>query len=91
MTDVGDIFRNGRTLGFTVVGEGLDAKVRSTRGLSSFNMSCDANVVIDGMQHQDINLVAPSSIAGIEIYRGAAGAPAEYDSSCGVVVIWTKR
>ncbi|MDB4886499.1 MAG: hypothetical protein JWN79_1937 [Gemmatimonadetes bacterium] len=89
--EAGDIFRNGRTLGFTVVGEGIDAKVRSTRGLASLAMTCNTNVVIDGMQHQDINIVASSSIAAIEVYRGAAGAPPEYDSACGAVISWTKR
>jgi hypothetical protein len=49
------------------------------------------NVVIDGMQHQDINLVSPEDIGMMEVYKGPAGAPMEYDSACGVVVIWTKR
>jgi phosphoribosylcarboxyaminoimidazole (NCAIR) mutase len=88
-SETSDIVRN--MLGFTLVGHGIDAKLRSTRGITSFSGPCDANVVIDGQQHQGINLISPQSIAGIEVYRGAAGAPLEYDSSCGVVVIWTKR
>jgi hypothetical protein len=42
----------------------------------------------------DINsLVQPHSVAGIEVYPRAAGAPAEFlpvSNTCGVVVIWTK-
>lgn len=91
VNSVGDIFRYGRILGFQVVGDGLDARVRSTRGVASFDMNCNANVVIDGMQHQEIDLVRPGDIAGIEVYRGASGAPPEYDSSCGVILVWTKR
>ena len=87
--ETSDLFRN--MLGFTIVGQGLDAKIRSARGLASLNLACDANIVIDGMQHQEINLIAPENIAAIEIYRGAAGAPPEYDSPCGAVIIWTRR
>lgn len=39
------------------------------------------------------NLVLPDEIAGLEVYVGAAGLPAEFsgsDSRCGAVVIWTK-
>lgn len=39
------------------------------------------------------NLVLPGEIAGLEVYVGAAGLPAEFsgsDSRCGAVVIWTK-
>jgi hypothetical protein len=59
--------------------------------MASLHGPCAANVVIDGMQHQDINLVRPQDVGAMEIYRGSAGAPVEYDSACGVIVIWTKR
>lgn len=39
------------------------------------------------------NLVLPGEIAGLEVYVGAGGLPAEFsgsDSRCGAVVIWTK-
>jgi hypothetical protein len=49
------------------------------------------NVVIDNMQHQDINWVQPSDIGAMEIYAGPAGAPVQYDRACGLIVIWTKR
>ncbi|HEY2067394.1 MAG TPA: TonB-dependent receptor, partial [Gemmatimonadaceae bacterium] len=80
-----------RDAGFYVQGDGLDAKVVSPRSMASLHGPCAANVVIDGMQHQDINLVRPQDVGAMEIYRGSAGAPVEYDSACGVIVIWTKR
>jgi outer membrane receptor for ferrienterochelin and colicin len=70
----------------------IDAKVVSTRGAMSISgAGCQVDVVIDGMPHQDINFVQPSDIGAMEVYRGPAGAPPQYDSACGVIVIWTKR
>jgi hypothetical protein len=85
-----DLFRT--IPGFRIQGFGLDAQVVSTRGAISFRQGgCPTNVVIDGIQHQEINLLDPSDIGAIEAYPGPAGAPMQYDSACGVVVIWTKR
>ena len=43
-----------------------------------------------GMSIND--MVDPSVVAGVEMYRGVAGRPAEYwGSSCGVVLIWLRR
>jgi 5-hydroxyisourate hydrolase-like protein (transthyretin family) len=78
--------------GFRIEGAGLDARVVSTRGAISFSQgSCATNVVIDGFQHQDINLISPADVGAVEAYPGPAGAPMQYDSACGVIVIWTKR
>jgi hypothetical protein len=47
----------------------------------------DTNVYID-------DLVNPSAVEGIEVYRGTATVPAEFmnsNSRCGVVAIWTRR
>jgi len=87
--ETSDLFR--MMPGFRVVGFGIDAHVVSTRGAVSFSGSCTPNIVIDGIQHQDINLINPDAIGAIEAYPGPAGAPMQYDSACGVVVIWTKR
>jgi hypothetical protein len=76
--------------GFQVIGGGFDTRVVSSRN-HRLRGSCDVNIVIDGFQHQDINLVSPQDIGALEAYSGPAGAPMEYDSSCGVVVLWTKR
>jgi hypothetical protein len=79
-------------MGLRVVGTGLDAKVYVQRGLSSIMLGpCPMNVVIDGFPHQDVNLVRPEEIGHIEVYKGPSSAPIEYESACGVVVIWTKR
>lgn len=40
------------------------------------------------------DVVSPSAVEGIEVYRGVSSVPAEFiapDSRCGTVVIWTKR
>jgi hypothetical protein len=70
---------------FRVVGNGPDAVVLNARG------GCRPNVVVDYMQFQDINLVPPSLIAGIEAYPTTNGAPAEFTNLCGVIRIWLKR
>jgi hypothetical protein len=88
-TETSDIVR--MLPGFRIVGSGLDTKIVSTRGPISFQRSeCEANVVIDGMQHQDINLLPPGDVGAMEVYSGAS-APMQYDSVCGVIVLWTKR
>ena len=77
--------------GFKVSGFGLDAKVLSARGVTTMNGRCEANIVIDGMPGQDINLIHPSSIGAMEIYRAGQPGPVQYDRGCGVIVIWSKR
>jgi hypothetical protein len=77
--------------GFRIIGSGIDARVVSSRGQISLRQGeCTANVVIDGMQHQDINLLPPADVGALEVYNGPS-APMQYDSACGVIVIWTKR
>ncbi len=87
--ETSDLFR--MMPGFRVEGSGIDAHLVSTRGAISITGRCAPNIVIDGIQHQDINLINPDAIGAIEAYPGPAGAPMQYDSACGVVVIWTKR
>jgi hypothetical protein len=70
---------------FRVVGDGPDAKIVNARG------GCRPNVVVDYMQFQEINLIPPSLIAGIEAYPTTNGAPAEFTNLCGVIRIWVKR
>ena len=64
--------------------------------------NCPARFFIDGnsvaLQGMSIDeLVSPSDVEGIEIYKGMSSVPSEFsgrsindDSRCGVVAIWTK-
>jgi hypothetical protein len=86
-----DLFR--MLPGFRVSGFGLDAVVASSRGATSITGGqCAANIVIDGMPNQEINLISPFDIGAMEIYRPGEPAPVQYSrGSCGVIVIWSKR
>jgi hypothetical protein len=86
-----DLFR--MLPGFRVSGFGLDAVVSSSRGVTSISGGqCAANVVIDGMAGQEINLISPFDIGAMEIYRPGEPAPVQYSrGNCGVIVIWSKR
>ena len=77
--------------GFKVMGVGFDAKVISSRGFNFDGRPCETNVVINGIQHQDINLVDPSNVGAVEAYPSRAGSPPQYDADCGTILIWTKR
>jgi hypothetical protein len=48
-------------------------------------------IVIDGMPARDINLIHPSDIGAIEVYRAGQPAPVQYDSRCGVIDIWSRQ
>lgn len=88
-TEVSDLMR---AYGFTVTGQGIDTKLYYGRGRKSIILGpCPVNVVIDRVPNQDINLVDPREIAGIEVYKGSAGAPSGYEAACGLVLIWTKH
>ena len=58
-----------------------------------------AKIYLDGMWMNrggdDLDTIAiPSMLAGVEVYRGLAQLPPEFagfDSSCGVIVLWSKR
>ena len=80
------------TSGLRVVRRGFDEVVMSSRGGGGLRRGgCPVNVVVDGIQHMEIDMVHPSDIGAMEIYPGRAGAPLEYDAGCGVIIIWTKR
>ena len=52
-------------------------------------------VLLTGLGSFSVNdIVDPMSVAGIEVYRGVAGIPAQYSglgTACGVVLIWLRR
>jgi hypothetical protein len=73
--------------------DGQPTLVSSRGAISLRRRECAINVVIDGMQHMDIDMVHPADIAAIETYTSSIGVPPEFSMSspCGAVVIWTKR
>jgi hypothetical protein len=101
--DEGDILRRNpfRTSdlfrmipGFQVVHRGFQDVIVSSRGSGSLSRrTCPMNIIIDRMQHMDIDMVHPADIVGVETYPSNIGVPAEYSmtSPCGAVVIWTRR
>ena len=74
--------------GFTVIGHGGTATVFSKRELRKPE-PCPANVVIDGVQGRRINDVRPLRIVGLEAYEGPSTFTSDYESTCGLIVIWT--
>ncbi len=80
---------------------GLGLVISSTRGDVSVLRQCFPPLYIDGMKLEyiqsyaepNVNSVLPlNDVLGIELYPNAIVAPQEYDrSSCGLVLIWTKR
>lgn len=66
--------------------------------IRSFGDTCPPVIFIDGVRitgrggYSINDLVDPSVVAGVEVYRGVAGTPPQYwVSSCGVVLIWLRR
>ena len=79
------LFRLG---GFTVIGHGGAAKVFSKREMRK-RTPCEANVVVDRVQRRRINDVPPARIVGLEAYEGPSSFTSDFDSRCGLIVIWT--
>ena len=71
-----------------------DCRLVNTRLSSGVTGACSLSFYVDGLPTRGIPLddvVRPSEIAGLEIYRGLASGPAEFPPSrCGLVVVWTK-
>lgn len=74
--------------GFTVIGHGSAARV-FTKGQMRARVPCETNVVIDGVQRRRINDVPPPRIVGLEAYLGPSSFISDYESRCGLIVIWT--
>ena len=80
--------------GLMVVGHGPDAQATSTRGRRGGTGACVGmrivrNGSLEGLQLNDI---APSEIAAIEVYPQGEFAPTQWAvrGACGVIVVWTK-
>lgn len=74
----------------------MDRRLRFRRGRGV----CSPRVYLDGVMLTGLtsfsvdDIVDPMSVAGIEMYRGVAGIPAQYSglgTACGVVLIWLRR
>ncbi|MGH7501654.1 MAG: carboxypeptidase-like regulatory domain-containing protein [Longimicrobiales bacterium] len=65
---------------------------------------CEPDVYVDGQQRRDripnnprehklddFDVVSPDEVEGIEVYKGATGPMQYQSSSCGVILIWTRR
>jgi hypothetical protein len=90
-------------MGVHITGKGTSAFVAGSRGPRSISGgSCLANVYLDRMLMYgrrgdppfDVNSIPPEEIEAIEYYASAATTPMEYstlNSTCGVIVIWTRR
>lgn len=73
---------------FRVYGEGPKAVVIDP----TFYPPCKVNVVVDGMERQEINDTPAFIIGAMELYRAGMPMPAEIiGNGCGAIVIWTKR
>ena len=74
----------------------MDRRLRFRRGRGV----CSPRVYLDGVMLTGLrafsvdDIVNPMSVAGVEMYRGVAGIPAQYSglgTACGVVLIWLRR
>jgi hypothetical protein len=78
--------------GVSVSGHGRDARASSARGRNGATPCTGMRYLLDGTQVlENLNDVAPSMIAAIEIHRQGEFAPSRFAvrGSCGVVVFWT--
>ncbi len=89
-----DLFR--RIPGFRIF---TDGSIASARGIPSISRGfglCEVDYYIDGlhMMAPDVDVVIPTSISAMEIYRGSPSIPPLFRRSgnpkCGVVAIWTR-
>ena len=100
-THVTDILRRARGVQLVVPDSGGPPLVQMLRSrFSDLNHAgiCPVEYYVDGvpfdMQNSPDAYFHPDDIVAIEVYDGASDVPPEYksgSSSCGVVVIWTKR
>lgn len=103
---VSDLLREVPGLDFRTSAYGTRPSVRMVRAAG---MACVTQIFLDGFLMNgrafsgsgfapiDLRIddvVSPSSVEGIEIYRGLSTVPPEFlnpDADCGVIAIWTRR
>jgi len=90
-----DLFR--RVPGFRIFTDGSIASARGIPSISRGFGMCEVDYYIDGLHVMapDVDVVIPTSISAMEIYRGAASIPplfrGSHNPKCGVVAIWTRE
>jgi hypothetical protein len=90
VSDVASLVR--QVPGFRVEGRGPEARVFSAQASEIRGLrACKVNVVIDGMQFLEVALLNPDDIRAMEFYTSETGAPPQFTSNCGLIVIWTKK
>lgn len=89
--EVADLFID--ILGFSVFGNGSQARIISNAALARHPECRSANIVVNGSPGWTLNNFHPSQIAGIEAYADETFVPARYEgeSKCGVIVIWMRK
>jgi hypothetical protein len=91
-----DLFRRMPGVRFVRVGAGLGVRLRATGG-GRRGGDCAPTIWLDGQRTQgmEIDDLRSGDIEAIEMYRGSATLPAEFNTAsqvqCGAVIIWTKR
>lgn len=90
-TETADLFIN--VLGFSVFGQGSQARIVSNSALARHPQCRSATIVVNGLEGATLNSVAPIQIAGIEAYADETFVPARFTgrSECGVIVIWLRK
>lgn len=82
-----------RIPGLYVQGNG---RILMRGGAGSFSLTCSPTVYVDGMMLRDEkldDLIPMMFIEAIEVYKGPATVPPQWRgiSTCGVIVIWSRR
>lgn len=71
-----------------------DCRLVNSRLSSGVTGACSLSFYVDGLPTRGValdDMVKPSEIAGIEIYKGLGSGPAEFPPSrCGLVAVWTR-
>jgi hypothetical protein len=90
-TETADLFIN--VLGFSVFGQGAQARIVSNAALARHPECRSATIVVNGLEGGSLNDLAPSQIAGIEAYADETFVPARFEgqAKCGVIVIWLRK
>jgi hypothetical protein len=83
--------------GVRVIPVGRGNTIRFSRNDGASFRRCGIRIWVDGMFLGDENsfdFLHPDDIEAVEVFRGAAGLPAQYagsESACGAILVWTRR